>query len=209
MSAFDPDSILEPERRYRLPLFPLPVVLLPSASMPLHVFEPRYRQLVTDCLASDGRFGLVYHDSDRQGPFLCEEGRVGCVAEILEHQGLEDGRSLIAVRGIERFSIVDGIESKSLYYEALVSPYRDNERLPDALLAARRQESIHLFHAVLASLPEQPEQLPEVRPDREASFRLAQTIGVDPAWHQQLLELRDETTRLAELDRVFRAALGE
>ncbi len=209
MSTPDPDSILEPERRYRLPLFPLPVVLLPSASMPLHVFEPRYRQMVADCLVSDGRFGLVYHDSDRQGPFLYEEGRVGCVAEILEHQALEDGRSLIAVRGVERFSIVDGIESKSLYYEALVTPYRDNERLPDALLASRRQESIHLFHAVLASLSEQPEQLPEVRPDQETSFRLAQTIGVDPFWHQRLLELRDETTRLGELDRVFRAALGE
>jgi Lon protease-like protein len=207
VSSTDPDSVFEPERRYRLPLFPLPVVLLPGASMPLHVFEPRYREMVADCLASDRRFGLVYHDWDRQGPFLFEEGRVGCVAEIGEHQALEDGRSLIGVRGMERFSIVDGIESKSPYYEALVSPYGDTEELADDLLAARRQESIHLFHAVLASLAERPEQLPELRPDRETSFRLAQTIAVDPSWHQQLLELRNETARLSELDRVFRAAL--
>lgn len=208
MSFPDPGSAFEPVRRYRLPLFPLPVVLLPEASMPLHVFEPRYREMVTDCLASDRRFGLVYHDWDRQGPFLCEEGRVGCVAEIREHQLLEDGRSLIGVRGIERFGIVDGIESNSRYYEALVSPYRDIDPLPGELLTARREESIQLFHAVVASLAERPEQLPELRPDREVSYRLAQTIGVDPSWHQRLLELRDETARLNELDRVFQAALG-
>ena len=207
MSVSGPDSVFEPEHRYRLPLFPLPVVLLPGASMPLHVFEPRYREMVADCLRSDRRFGLVYHDWDQQGPFLFDEGRVGCVAEIREHQLLEDGRSLIGVRGMERFGIVDGIESETRYYEALVSPYRDTDPLPDDLLVARRQESIHLFHAVVASLAERPEQLPELRPDRETSFRLAQTISVDPSWHQRLLELRDETARLDELDRVFQAAL--
>lgn len=209
MSSSGPDSSFQPERRYRLPLFPLPVVLLPGASMPLHVFEPRYREMVADCLGADRRFGLVYHDWDQQGPFLFEEGRVGCVAVIHEHEALDDGRSLIGVRGVERFSIVDGIESKSRYYEALVTPYPDTKGVADEFLTARRQESIRLFHAVLASLAERPEQLPELRPDRETSFRLAQTIAVDPPWHQQLLELRDETARLNELDRVFQAALGE
>lgn len=202
--------MMDAELRYRLPLFPLPVVLLPGAPMPLHIFEPRYREMVGDCLASDGRFGLVYHDSDRQGPFLFEEGRVGCVAEIREHQSLSDGRSLIVVHGGARFQIVDGIESKSSYYEALVTPYHDHTatETPEELLTARRLDSIRLFHAVVASLAEQPERLPEIDADQETSFRLAQTVGVDPTWHQQLLELRDEGARLTELDRVFRAVLG-
>lgn len=196
-----------PETRYRLPLFPLPVVLLPNAPMPLHIFEPRYREMLEDCLESDRRFGLVYHDWDRQGPFLCEEGRIGCVAEIGEHRELSDGRSLIVVTGVERFRIVDGIESESTYFEGLVTPYRDATELPDEVLASRRRQSIELFHHVVDTLSERPDHLPELQPDQETSFLLAQTIGVDPSWHQQLLELRDERARLSELDRVFRAAL--
>lgn len=203
MNVFDEGV---PEQRYRLPLFPLPVVLLPGTSMPLHIFEPRYQDLVRDCLASDRRFGLIYHDWDRQGPFLCEEGGIGCVAEIDTHQALSDGRSLIAVRGIERFRIEDGIESKSAYFEALVTPYPDIDTDGDDL-AARRAASIELFRRVLASLEGHPEHLPALEPTRETSFLLAQTIGVDPTWHQQLLEFQDERQRLAELDRVFRAAL--
>ena len=195
-----------PEQRYRLPLFPLPVVLLPGTSMPLHIFELRYQDLVRDCLASDRRFGLLYHDWDRQGPFLCEEGRIGCVAEIDTHQALNDGRSLIAVRGTERFRISDGIESKSAYFEALVAPYPDIDTDEDDL-TARREASIELFRRVLTSLEGHPEHLPALEPTRETSFLLAQTIGVDPTWHQQLLELQDERQRLTELDRVFRAAL--
>ncbi|MEX2467898.1 MAG: LON peptidase substrate-binding domain-containing protein [Gemmatimonadota bacterium] len=197
----------QPDPRFRLPLFPLPVVLLPGTPMPLHIFEPRYRDLVRDCLASDRRFGLVYHDWDRQGPFLCEEGRIGCVAEIREHEELSDGRSLITTQGIERFRIVDGIESESAYFEGLVTRYPDDPSVDEDTLTSRRRASIELFHAVVATLDPRPQRLPRLEPNRETSFLLAQTIGVDPSWHQQLLELRDERARLTELDRVFRAAL--
>ena len=63
----------------RLPLFPLDVVLFPGELLPLHIFEPRYRRMVARCLETDHRFGLIYHDSDRLGPFLMEEGRVGAL----------------------------------------------------------------------------------------------------------------------------------
>jgi Lon protease-like protein len=161
--------------------------------------------MVQDCLSSDRRFGLVYHDSDRQGPFLSEEGRIGCVAEIRLHKALQDGRSLIEIHGIERFRIVDGIESDAPYYEALVSGYRDTD--DDVLLASRRRTSIQLFNEVVATLADPPERLPKLEDDEEVSFLLARTIGVDPSWHQRLLESTDERARLDELDRVFRAAL--
>lgn len=196
-----------PEARYRLPLFPLPSVLLPGMLMPLHIFEPRYRQMISDCLVGDRRFGLVYHDWDDQGPFMSEPGRVGCVAEIGEHQRLEDGRSLIVVEGVERFRIVDGIESDTPYFEGLVTRHPDTTVMRGEELAQRRRESIALFHSVVASLSERPEALPDLDTDRELSFLLAQTIQVDPAWHQRLLELTDEGSRLARVDRVLRAVL--
>ena len=93
------------ENRYRLPLFPLPVVLLPDAAMSLHVFEQRYREMVSHVLKTNRLFGLIFHDWDEQGPFLAEEGRVGCLAEIQEDEELEDGRFLLIVRGAGRFAI--------------------------------------------------------------------------------------------------------
>jgi len=111
----------------RLPLFPLPVVLFPGAVTPLHIFEPRYRQMVARCIEYDRRFGLLYHDPDRLGPFERTPGRVGTVAEIGEFRILPDGRSLLLATGIERFRIVDGIESDTKYHEALVEPLVDGD----------------------------------------------------------------------------------
>ncbi|TVP47096.1 MAG: hypothetical protein EA350_06025 [Gemmatimonadales bacterium] len=114
----------------RLPLFPLPVVLFPGAVTPLHIFEPRYRQMVARCIEYDRRFGLLYHDPDRLGPFERTPGRVGTVAEIGEFRILPDGRSLLLASGIERFRIVDGIESDTKYHEALVETMTDGDDDP-------------------------------------------------------------------------------
>jgi Lon protease-like protein len=197
-----------PEERFRIALFPLPVVLLPGAPMPLHIFEPRYRDMVRDVLAADRRFGMVYHDWDRQGPFLSEEDRIGTVATIRQQEMLEDGRSMLLVQGLERFRIVDGIESDAPYFEALVSPYRDTTVMRGEELAFRRGESVDLFRRVVASLGEDPPELPDLATDEELSFVLAQTVHVEPGFLQRLLELPDEGSRLERLDRIFRAALG-
>lgn len=192
----------------RLPLFPLGVVLFPGAPLPLHVFEPRYRQMVAHCLEADRRFGLVYHDPDRFGPFRMEPGRVGCVAEILQFQPLPDGRSLMLTRGTHRFRIDDGIESPSLYYEALADAYEDQDP-PDDGIVERRRGSINLFRQVLEGLPEPPDPLPVVPEDEEVSFQLAQSIRIDPAWQQVLLEMRSEAARLDRIDTLLRAVLDE
>lgn len=194
--------------KVRLPLFPLPVVLFPTAAMPLHVFEHRYRRMVARCLETDRRFGLIYHDADVRGPFLMEEGRVGCVAEIEDFQPLPDGRSLLVARGVERFQIEDGIESGEPFYEALVSPFRDVEDLDENALALQRRRSLALFESVVRTLAEPPERLPELDPSMELSFPLVRTIEVTPPWQQAFLELRAERHRLERLDAVFRAALG-
>ena len=186
----------------RLPLFPLDVVLFPGNLIPLHIFEPRYRRMVARCLERDRRFGLVYHDSDRLGPFLMEEGRVGALAEIERHQGLKDGRSLILVKGVGRIAIHDGLESGEPYYEAVVAELRDDSGAgPD--LPQRRQASVTLFKAALAALQRPPSTTLELDPAGEVSFPLAAVVQADPMWQQALLEMRDEESRLDRLDAVF------
>lgn len=191
----------------RLPLFPLPLVLFPGTSIPLHIFEQRYREMVRDVLSGDRRFGILYHDPDEHGPFLNERGRVGTVAEVTRHQPLPDGRSMILVKGLRRFRIAREETGKAAYYQAWVGGYRD--RAPEApeLLLARRRRSLALFRTVLQTFPHVPEALPTFRLKRELSFRLAAVVRMDPFWQQELLELRDEMERLTRLDPVFRAGM--
>lgn len=190
----------------RLPLFPLPVVLFPGALMPLHIFEPRYRQMAAHCLEGDKRFGLLYHDPDQHGPFRMEQGRIGCLAEILKFQPLPDGRSLILAGGIERFELEDGIESEALYYEGLVQEQPDTPDIRPGLLE-RRRRSIRLLHQVVETLMEQPDAAPEIDERLETAFQLAQAIRVDAAWQQELLETRAERARLDQVDALLRAVL--
>ena len=188
----------------RLPLFPLPTVLLPGAPIPLHIFEPRYRQMVARCVEGDGEFGLVYHDPDREGPFHPDEARVGTVARILKYEPLPDGRSMIFCRGEERFVIREAVEGGAPYYEAVVVPYEDAS---GSASGERRQESIALFHQVLRDAVEAPGPPPSVDPERETAFRIAQAIRIDPAWQQRLLETRSESERLDQLDSLLRSVL--
>ncbi len=184
----------------RLPLFPLPVVLFPGAVMPLHIFEPRYRQMMAHCIEGDRRFGLLYHDPDRHGPFRFE-GQVGGVAEILEFQPIPDGRSMVLTRGIERFHIEAEVESEALYYEALVREYPD-VALDMPELRERRRRSFERFRQAIERLSE-GSPTPPLDEDRDGSFQLAQWIQVDPAWQQELLERRDELSRLEMLDELL------
>jgi len=175
--------------------------------MPLHIFEPRYRRMVARCLEYDRRFGLVFHDWDESGPFLNEPDRIGTVARIEEHRPLPDGRALILVRGEERLRIDDGIESDTAYFEALVEGVPDREPGDPGALVERRRRSLELFRAVVDALREEDEAVPELDVDRELSFRLAETVEIEPAWQQSLLRLREETRRLERLDAIFQVAL--
>jgi hypothetical protein len=102
-----------------LPLFPLDLVLLPGALLPLHVFEPRYRALARRSLEGDRRFGVVRMHTGQLAP-------VGCVAQIVEIlQAFPDGRSNILVRGEERFSLLDVREHADGYLEVRAEAIRD------------------------------------------------------------------------------------
>lgn len=192
----------------RLPLFPLPSVLFPGAMLPLHLFEPRYRQMAAHSLEGDRRFGLIYHDPDRSGPFITEPGLVGCVAEISRFQPLPDGQSRVLVRGAERFRIVEAVESDALYFEAMVEPYED---LPedDAERTQRVDNSRDLFQQVIDRLADDPKSVPGLSPDELPSFQIAQWIVIDATWQQDLLEMRREAERLDHIDALLRTILAE
>src|SRR5256885_4028337 len=100
-----------------LPIFPLPIVLFPGAPQPLHIFEPRYRQLLQDCLTGDRRFGIAYvapHPPPGADP-VPTPGDVGCVALIPSNQALPDGRSNILTVGERPFVLRGWISSAHPY----------------------------------------------------------------------------------------------
>src|SRR5918998_3396267 len=92
-----------------LPIFPLPnVVLFPNVFLPLHIFEPRYRQMVTDTLAGERMIGMVLlqpgYESDYEGTPAVYD--IGCAGLITHVERLNDGRFNIVLRGLERFRIL-------------------------------------------------------------------------------------------------------
>lgn len=193
----------------RLPLFPLPVVLLPGAVMPLHIFEPRYRDMVAAILTTDRRFGLLYHDPDESGPFLNESGTVGTIAEVQEHQPIPDGRSLIVVKGLQRFRILREIEEGSPYYEAWVREYGDRPVEDPVGLVGRRLFSIQQFLEALRKDAGVPANVPSLSSESELSFRLAGFVRAEPRWQQELLELRQESARLDRIDELLAPDPGD
>ena len=89
----------------RLPMFPLGTVLLPGAVLPLHVFEPRYRALVADCLAGEPEFGVVLIERGREVGGGDIRRDVGTVARIVEVATLPDGRSALVTVGTRRIVV--------------------------------------------------------------------------------------------------------
>ena len=107
-----------------IPIFPLPnAVLFPNVFMPLHIFEPRYREMVADALAGDRIIGMVLLKPGFEASY---EGRppvypIGCAGVVTHSEALPDGRFNIVLRGIEKFRIIGEDESKA-YRLAQVDP---------------------------------------------------------------------------------------
>src|SRR4051812_22056930 len=139
---------------YRLGLFPLNVVLFPGTPLPLHIFEPRYRRLLSDCLAGDRRFGITLASSEREVP---APGAVGCVAEVASSDLLSDGRSNIMVLGQVRFTVREVVADPAPYHVALVEEFEDlPEPAPPAELLSELGEQFAGYYATLRQLHDAP-----------------------------------------------------
>ena len=111
--------------RILLPLFPLPnVLLLPETTLPLHVFEPRYRTMLSDALAGDRLIGiqLLNPAAPPDGAGRPAVFEIGCAGEVVRHEPLEDGRSNILLRGTFRYRIAGERETPAPYRVAEVAP---------------------------------------------------------------------------------------
>ncbi len=127
-------------RTIRVPLFPLPgAILFPRSQLPLHIFEPRYREMVGDAVDGAGRIAMIQPhrlDDDNRAPLYA----VGCVGEIVGLEELEDGRFNIVLLGANRFRLVREVETNALYRCADVDIEAFNDEEPPPLSLGERAE---------------------------------------------------------------------
>src|SRR2546425_10406535 len=109
-----------------LPIFPLPLVLFPGAPQLLHIFEPRYREMLADCMDGDRRFGISWVDSADGPDPSPPAGAVGCTAQVRARTELPDGRSNILTVGEDRYWLREYIDAGRPYRVARVETF-DND----------------------------------------------------------------------------------
>lgn len=194
-----------------LPLFPLPLVLFPGVPLPLHIFEPRYRQMLKDVGLRDNLFGLSYFDaeeSERETPPI---GHLGCVAEVTQTEQAPDGRSNILTLGLIRYRVESYVERGAPYLVGAVTFFED-ETDDTELLARRVEETSSMFLRIARAvrtinddrtgLPELPETEPEL-----LSFLIAGAMELDNQVKLEMLELRSTVERLERLRDLLARAL--
>ncbi|MDQ6828114.1 MAG: LON peptidase substrate-binding domain-containing protein, partial [Gemmatimonadota bacterium] len=192
-----------------LPLFPLPLVLFPGATMALHIFEPRYRKLLSDCRASETGFGIVCLPEGMSEPEI-PAGWVGCEARIDEAITLEDGRSNIVVKGGARFAITELVQSQKPYRVAKVTGYDDAGAIDEsaAELAAELRESFARVAQAARTLADDRAPMPELPTDPAlVAFVIASMIDLDLQARQELLMERSAMQRLRTVQRLLSLAL--
>jgi Lon protease-like protein len=127
-------------RTIRVPLFPLPgAILFPRSQLPLHIFEPRYREMVRDAIDGPGRIAMVQPhrlDDDNRAPLYA----VGCVGELVSLEELDDGRFNIVLLGSNRFRLVREEEPDGAYRCAEVDIEAFDDEEPEPLSLAQRAE---------------------------------------------------------------------
>jgi ATP-dependent Lon protease len=173
----------------RIPLFPLNVVLFPGEELPLHIFEPRYRSMVRECLDGRSPFGLL---------LAMDDGitRVGCTAEILEVvKRYPDGRMDIITVGRDPFRIVELFTEDPLL-EGQVDYLEDRDATVEYKCQRKLIEEYETCHTLLFNTL--PRNL-EAAPAEVLSYAIAATLPLDLLCKQQILELRTESERRERL----------
>ena len=196
-TAPDPAAALPPA----IPIFPLQdVMLFPNASRPLHIFEPRYREMVADALEGDRIIGMVmlhagYEDEYAGNPPIYD---IGCAGVITNVQRLEDGRYNIVLSGLVRFRITREDQSRS-YRVAEIEPLP--ETLDDAERDALRGHRPLLMQLLASVAPDQAGQAPtpDALPDEVLVNGLSQFLGMSALDRLDLLRQQGPLARAEAL----------
>ena len=183
------------QRHEGFPLFPLGIVALPTETVPLHIFEDRYKRMIEECLEHEREFGIVWLSEDELKP-------IGCACEI-DHvvERDEDGDMDILVRGAWPFRLIER-QDELPYPAGIVEPLYDavEQTDPDVAQTARELYAELVEQATDRQLSE--EELAEL-----SAYAMAGTVEFGPDGKQELLELRSENARMRLLALLFRAAI--
>ncbi|MGC2473648.1 MAG: LON peptidase substrate-binding domain-containing protein [Candidatus Sulfotelmatobacter sp.] len=178
-----------------LPLFPLELVLLPGTPLPLHIFEPRYKEMIGECRANSAPFGIVR---------ALEEGiaEIGCTAEIVTvTKEYPDGRMDLVCEGRKRFEVLEVNRDRPfLQAEVLLVPDE-----PAVAAQEERAKAIQL-HLEILSLAGAVQDL-SAADQSQLSFHLAGSLPLDLDFKQQLLSMRSEGQRLQAVSAYLEAIL--
>ena len=183
-----------------LPLFPLNVVLFPGMALPLHIFEPRYREMIGRCLESDEGFGVVLIQEGQEVGEPAIPFGIGTVAQIASVERLPDGRMNLVTVGTRRFRCVEDLQ---------VVPYRiarvewlDDEQPPSAectQLASEVRGAVEEYLQAVYALADQPRRGIEFPDDPVAlSFQVGAVLQIGSQERQGLLEMTETEARLRQ-----------
>jgi Lon protease-like protein len=177
-----------------IPLFPLEIVLFPGTPLPLRIFEPRYKEMIGECLANGRPFGMVRVKESTLSTIGCEASIVNVIKKF------DDGRMDIATEGTRRFEISEVNQERSFLQGEV--KYFDDE--PSTVGKSASDTVIELHEQLFAVLG----QTIEVDRGTEwLSFHLAHQLPVDLDFKQALLEMKSEAERVETLTEYYRATI--
>ena len=179
---------------HEIGLFPLGLVLLPTEQVPLHIFEPRYRELIAECLDAGEPFGLVFADDDG----LRRVGTLASVVEVTDR--FDDGRLNVVVEGGERFRLVELTDGRT-FHTGTIEPLGDLEDPPSPAEVERARS----VFARLVELTGAEVESPDVEGE-QPSFAIAARFELAPELKLELLEETSERVRLARLCEILETA---
>ncbi len=196
-----------------LPIFPLPLVLLPNEMLPLHIFEPRYRQMFNDIGLDQNLFGVSYFSQEDSLADQPPVKTIGCVAEVREIQPMPDGRSNLLAIGVLRYRLLDYVDTGDPYLVGDVDFFEDDaedesvlQPLADEVFALfeRIAKAAHKLSGEQGKFPNIPQAEPEA-----LSFLVTAAFNLEPDLKYKMLETRSTIERLDRLREILRQAVGK
>lgn len=175
-----------------IPIFPLNLVVFPNSLYPLHIFEPRYKTLIKQCLENDTGFGIVASFENK----ISDVGVYVKISDVIKKY--DNGESDIVVEGLERFLIVNVKDNPIGFLEAEIEEFSDEELILDFDLEDKVQE---MFRSLIEQINyDLPENFWRSLSDSEIkSFKVAEKSGLSIQQQQELLILQSENQRLKYL----------
>ncbi len=183
-----------------IPIFPLDIILYPDETLQLHIYEPRYRQLIRECIAEQKTFGIPVSYEDK----IKEYGTLAEVTEVLATH--EDGSMDIEVKGIQVFRILEIVPTlpEKMYSGAIVS-YPENDKMKvHPNLSKLIHDEVKRLYTLLNIENRMPEEV-----QQWSSYDIAHKLGLTREQEYELLSIFNEVQRMEYLRRYFNSIMPE